>query len=213
MKVIDDGVIKFDRSNFTQCGPIDIVEYSSLEYWRKILFGINLIGEYPLEHIGFGNISEAKEYSRFHEAKVPQFIITGSQTGKYPDLDGRYYTRVLDYDIERLKIKMMGPIEASSEALTHAAIYAHNKNIQAIIHIHSSEIWKGMIADQSPNTKKSISYGTVEMAKATQKVIDHSDSGSFCMHGHDDGVVAYGKNLEEAGKIILTLYGKYTSLK
>lgn len=209
MKVIDDGVIKYDRSNFTQCGPIDLVEYSGLEYWRKKLYKLNLIGEYPLEQVGFGNISEIKDYSGFDKVNVPQFVITGTQTGKYPELDGRFYTRVLDYDIDHLKIKMMGPVEASSEALTHAAIYAHNKKIQAIFHIHSADIWKGMIKDECDFTDRSIPYGTVEMARATEKCIAQNDSGSFCMHGHEDGVVAYGRNLEEAGQLILDLYNKY----
>lgn len=209
MKVIDDGVIKYDRSNFTQCGPIDLVEYSAIEYWRKKLFQKNLIGEYPEAQVGFGNISEIKNYSTYLQSQVPQFIITGTQTGKYPDLDGRYYTRVLDYNINEMKITMMGPIIASSEALTHAAIYNYNKNIKAIFHIHSPEIWNGMIKDNSAHTCKSIPYGTVEMARATEKCIASADSGSFSMHGHEDGVVAFGRTPDEAGEIILSLYDKY----
>lgn len=213
MKVIDDGVIKYDRSNFTHSGPIDLVEYSALEYWRKKLYHLNLIGEYPEAQVGFGNISEIKDYSVFSHSRVPQFIITGTQTGKYQDLDGRYYTRVLDYDVDHLKIQMMGPVEASSEALTHAAIYSHNKNIRAIFHIHSPEIWNGMIKDKTHFTCKSIPYGTVEMARATERCIDQLDFGSFCMHGHEDGVVAFGRSLEEAGLLILNLYEKYIGLK
>lgn len=209
MKVIDDGVIKYDRSNFTHSGPIDSVEYSPLEYWRKILYSKKLIGEYPEAQVGFGNISEIKNYAELHPAAVPQFIITGTQTGKYADLDGRFYTRVLDYDIDHLKIKMMGPVEASSEALTHAAIYAHNKNIKAIFHIHSFKIWSGMIKDKADSTCKSIPYGTVEMARATERCVGKLDFGSFCMQGHEDGVVAYGRDLKEAGDLILALYHKY----
>lgn len=209
MKVIDDGVIKYDRSNFSQCGPLDSSEYSALESWRKRLYAINLIGEYPEEKVGFGNISVRKDYSPLFQSKVPQFVITGTQTGKYADLDGRHYTRVLDYQIDQLKIKMMGPVEASSEALTHAAIYAHNKNIQAIFHIHSKDIWQGMIDDQYDFTCKSIPYGTVEMAHATERCVAQKDYGTFCMHGHEDGVVAYGRSLEEAGKLILDLHARY----
>lgn len=209
MKVIDDGVIKYDRSNFTQSGPIDLVEYSSLERWRKELYAKNLIGEYPEAQVGFGNISEIKDYNPIHQTSVPQFIITGTQTGKYADLDGRFYTRVLDYDIDQLKIRMMGPVEASSEALTHAAIYAHNRNIKAIFHIHSAKIWSGMINDKADCTCKSIPYGTVEMARATEQCVGSRDAGSFCMQGHEDGVVAYGRDLKEAGDLILALYHKY----
>lgn len=53
MKVIDDGVIKYDRSNFSLSGPLDALEYEELEYWRNKLFKIGLICEYPAEKIGF----------------------------------------------------------------------------------------------------------------------------------------------------------------
>lgn len=209
MKVIDDGIIKYDRTNFTHCDPIDLVEYSALEYWRKKLFKLNLIGEYPEAAVGFGNLSEIKDYSDWHKTSHPQFIITGTQTGKYPELDGNHYTRVLDFDIDHLKIKMMGPIEASSEALTHAAIYAQNEKIKIVFHVHSPEIWTGMIKDKADFTCESIPYGTVEMAKATQKCVGNKISGIFCMHGHEDGVVAFGRNLDEVGILITDLYNKY----
>lgn len=209
MKVIDDGVIKYDRSNFTYSGPIESVEYFALESWRKKLYNLNLIGEYPDAQVGFGNLSEMKSYSTLHQSTVPQFIITGTQTGKYADLDGQHYTRVLDYDIDHLKIKMMGPIEASSEALTHAAIYAHNRRIRAIFHIHSNIIWNGMINDNADFTSESIPYGTVEMARATETCVGKKDFGFFCMRGHEDGVIAFGRTLDETGQLILNLYEKY----
>ena len=213
MKVIDDGVIKYDRSNFTQSRPIDSIEYRDLEYWRKKLFLLNLIGEYEEEQVGFGNMSQIFDYSHFSHSPVPQFVITGSQTGKYAELDGRHYTRVLNYNIDHLKIWTMGAIEASSEALTHAAIYAHNKNIKAIFHIHSEKIWQGMIDDKTDSTAKTIPYGTVEMARATEKCVGKKDSGSFTMLGHTDGVIIYGKNLAEVGELTLKLYEKYIALK
>lgn len=140
---------------------------------------------------------------------LPQFVITGTQTGKYPKLDGSQYTRVIDYCIEQLKVSVIGPIEASSEALTHAAIYSFNPKIKAVFHIHSSKIWGGMIKDQTDFTPANIPYGTVEMAKATQKCIINKDAGSFCMRGHEDGVVSYGRSIDEAGNLILELFNKY----
>lgn len=209
MKVIDDGVIKYDRSNFTQSAPLENAEYNKLEYWRKKLYQLNLIGEYPEAKVGFGNMSMLMNYHSLHPAKVRQFVITGTQTGKYADLDGSHYTRVLDYDIDNLKIKMMGPIEASSEALTHAAIYAANSAIQVVFHIHSKSIWQGMIKDHCDSTCETIPYGTVEMAHATQKCIRNKNTGSFCMKGHEDGVVIYGTTLEETGRLTLELYNRY----
>ncbi|MDO9341133.1 MAG: class II aldolase/adducin family protein [Bacteroidales bacterium] len=209
MKVIDDGVIKYDRSNFTHSGPIDLVEYSGIEYWRKILFKLNLIGEYKDARIGFGNLSESRDYSQIFKNTLPQFLITGTQTGKYSELDGNFYTRILDYDISAQKIKTMGPVEASSEALTHAAIYSANNKIKSVFHIHSPKIWEAMLDDNSDFTAENIAYGTAEMAVATQKCIAHKNFGFFCMRGHTDGVVAYGQNLIETGEIILDACHKY----
>lgn len=209
MKVIDDGVIKYDRSNFTHSGPLLAPEYEKLEYWRKKLYKLNLIGEYPEAQIGFGNMSIVKDYSNFYKSLNPQFIITGTQTGKYSDLNGAHYTRVLDYNIDQLKINMMGAIEASSEALTHAAIYASNQLIKAVFHIHSQKIWQKMIDEKLDFTAGSIPYGTVEMAHATQKCISGKNSGVFCMHGHEDGVVIYGTTIEEVGTLTLDLYRRY----
>lgn len=209
MKVIDDGVIKYDRSNFSLSEALKPEEYEQLEYWRKKLHQINLIGEYKDVNIGFGNMSTLFDYSHIQSSLHPQFVITGTQTGKYADLDGKHYTRVLDYDISTLKIKMMGMIEASSEALTHAAIYESQTKIKAIFHIHSSFIWKGMIEDNTDSTAAHIPYGTVEMARATQKCVRGKPFGSFCMLGHEDGVVIYGGSLDEVGNLTMNLYQKY----
>lgn len=213
MKVIDDGVIKYDRSNFTYCPSLDEEEVHSLEYWRKKLYKLNLIGEYPEVNIGFGNMSVIQDYKNHFPSERRQFVITGTQTGKFSDLTGAHYTRVLDYDIENLKIKTMGPIEASSEALTHAAIYMANPAINVIFHIHSTEIWKGMIEDNADFTCESIPYGTVEMAHATQKCVAQKTRGTLCMRGHEDGIVIYGEDFETVGRLTLELNDRYCSPK
>jgi len=209
MKVIDDGVIKYDRTNFSLSAPLSILEFEELESWRFKLYELNLIGEYPIEKVGFGNLSKAQDYEQFYKSSKPQFIISGTQTGKFKHLNGSHYTRVLDYETSDLKIKMMGAIEASSEALTHAAIYESNHNIKAVFHIHSNKIWKRMIEDNSPHTKASVPYGTAEMAYATKECIRGLDAGVFCMHGHEDGIVIFGKSMDEAGQLTLQLYDKY----
>lgn len=206
MKVIDDGIIKYDRTNFSLCPPLDQAEYATLEYWRKKLYNINLIGEYPESHIGFGNISMIRDYSKIYKTNRPQFLITGTQTGKNSDLDGRHYVRILDFSLEGLQVQMQGPIEASSEVLTHAAIYKQNALIKAVFHVHSPAIWKLMIDKNLSYVDENIAYGTLEMARATQKCIANSSAGIFCMRGHQDGIISYGKTLEEAWNYLFNLY-------
>lgn len=209
MKVIDDGIIKYDRSNFSQCSALFDEEYATLEAWRKVLYQMELIGEYPIVNIGYGNMSTVVNYQHLLASPNPQFVITGTQTGKHKDLDGNHYTRILDFDVEKLKVFMMGVIEASSEVLTHAAIYEANPNIKAVFHIHSKPMWERMLTDGTDYTHESIPYGTVEMARATQQCIANKDYGIFCMHGHEDGIVIYGRSLEEVGMLTRELYNKY----
>lgn len=206
MKVIDDGIIKYDRTNFSQCAPLPNAEYSELEYWREKLFQINLIGEYKDEKIGFGNVSLIYDYSQIFKTDKPQFLITGTQTGKYPNLNGSHYTRILDFSIEELKVSMQGPIEASSEVITHAAIYAQNPLIKAIFHVHSPAMWKLMIKENLLHTAANIPYGSLEMAKATQACVGNKDFGIICMRGHIDGIIAFGRNATEVWELIFKLY-------
>ena len=210
---IDDGVIKYDRTNFTQCEALNYSEYAELETWRTLLYRLNLIGEYPVEQAGFGNMSKAQNYEEYSPFHGTQFVITGTQTGKHPKLNGEHYTRVLGYDIALQKINVLGPLEASSEALTHAAIYEANPNIKAIFHIHSKPIWDGMKNDLSPSTHEDIPYGTLEMANAVKDLIAGQNNGVICMRGHEDGVIAYAETTEAAGDLILDLYFNYVEKK
>lgn len=209
MKVIDDGVIKYDRSNFSYLECINQSEFEAIEYQREILYKLNLIGEEPEAKIGFGNISMKHDFTSVHPTPHPQFVITGTQTGKYSKLDGKLYTRVIDFDIDGLKLFSMGAVEASSEALTHAAIYLGNTNIKAVVHVHSKSIWEKMLADGSPSTKKDIPYGTKEMAYEAMRIAGLHHTGVFAMAGHEDGVIAFSTDIETATKLITDLHFKY----
>lgn len=210
MSEIDDGVIKYDTSGFTLSSPLGQHEYEDLEKWRHQLYQLKLIGEYLPEKIGYGNLSLKKDYSNFHQTNHSQFVITGTQTGGREHLDGKYYTRVLDYNFKNWSIKAMGPLQASSEALTHAAIYeADSQNIKCVFHIHNKEIWKGMIDQQYDSTPEDVPYGTEEMAKAVQSSIGNKTSGIIVMKGHEDGVISYGKTMQEAADLILEVHTKF----
>jgi ribulose-5-phosphate 4-epimerase/fuculose-1-phosphate aldolase len=202
--VIDDGVIKYNRSNFTHTGPLSSDIWKDLELWREKLFQLNLIGEYPIEKVGFGNVSKLTKYK-----DQAQFVITGTQTGKHENLDGKHYTMVLGHDLLEMDLISKGPVEPSSEALTHAAIYESNKDIKAVFHIHSDKIWNEMINNNYPSTKEDTPYGTFEMATEVKGLIQNQSVGVIVMKGHHEGVIAYGKTLDETGEQILQLAKKF----
>lgn len=204
---IDEGIIKFNQQlQITE--PLSDAFIASLNETRTILFTLKLIGEYSELKIGYGNLSLRDAVTTKNEHA---FIISGSQTGHLPILDGRHYCKVVDFDLSQNRIFSKGPIEASSESLTHGAIYECSPNIQAVIHIHCREIWQGMLADDLPQTAADIPYGTLEMANAVKHVIADSTSGCLAMAGHEDGVICYAENLGKALTLCQELYARYVN--
>jgi len=199
---LDEGVIKYNNSSFSLEPPLKAHQIEDLESWREKLFTRNLIGEYPTEKVGFGNLSCRMKNGN-------HFIITGTQTGKHPKLLPEHYTTVTEVNLGKKSVTAKGPIQASSEALTHAAIYQCGPEILAVFHIHSKAIWEGMIKDQLPSTQKSTPYGTLEMAVEVQSLVGSQKSGVIVMKGHQDGVIAYGSSLNITGNLILNLFETY----
>ncbi len=116
MNLMDEGVIKYEQF-FTFIPALPANEYSSIEKYRRMLHRVNLIGVYG-NGLGFGNISQRKNYSHLHRGKRPQFIISGTQTGDLPQLSGEHYTRVVDFDIDGFSVTAQGMVRASSETET-----------------------------------------------------------------------------------------------
>ena len=190
----DEGVIKFDCKWDKQPIPIEW-DSTLLISTRQKLYQAKLIGAYE-DNIGFGNIS----------IRVPdsdQFIISGSSTGNLPQLTRSDFSLVLSADINKNKVSCVGETIASSESMTHATIYQHDKTINAIVHAHHKQIWNNLL-NKVPTISEKISYGTPDMAKATQNIMDHQGQ-IFCMAGHEDGIVAYSESLERAAFLLLRL--------
>ncbi|GAB4414719.1 MAG: hypothetical protein OHK0056_21780 [Bacteriovoracaceae bacterium] len=207
MTTIDDGVIKFSLFNQERPLPDGINLIKALEQWRKKLYQLEFIGEYKAEKVGFGNLScLTTDRGR---ADKPEFLITGTQTGHLPDLNEDYYTIVYDYDLLKNTIYSEGPMKPSSESLTHAAIYLANPKIKAVFHGHHKSIWQAMIKENYPSTGETIPYGTINMAVATQDLVYKNSTGIFVMKGHEDGIVAWGENLDQAGERLLEVYHKF----
>jgi ribulose-5-phosphate 4-epimerase/fuculose-1-phosphate aldolase len=122
-----------------------------------------------------------------------------------PELRRQHYTRVTDYSIVENKVSCKGPIKASSESLTHAAIYEMDHRIHAIVHVHHAKLWKAL-KNKVPTTSSSVPYGTPQMALAVKSLYDHGDLAAqkiFAMAGHEDGLVSFGTTLMEAASIML----------
>jgi ribulose-5-phosphate 4-epimerase/fuculose-1-phosphate aldolase len=196
---IDEGYIKFD-SDWTPGPAADSSLTALLERWRRPLFEAGLIGHYEELGIGYGNLSVRANAGR-------EFIISGTQTGRVAQTSGQHYARVTDYDIDANRVCSTGPVEASSESLTHAAIYELGPAINAVVHVHSKALWQSLLG-RLPTTAEGISYGTPEMAHEFERLYrdtDFASGGVAVMAGHEEGIIAFGGTLEEAARRILVL--------
>ena len=86
-----------------------------------------------------------------------------------------------------------------------------DNSIQAIIHIHNLELWNQLM-DKVPTTKKEVPYGTPEMAKEVFRLFQETnvkEEKIIVMAGHDEGIIAFGKDLDEAGSVLLNFLTKF----
>lgn len=195
-----EGVTKFDL-RFTSAPPLPLAELRELNAWRKLLWQLELVGQDASRYdgLGFGNLSRRLFPSQ-------RFIITGTQTGNLPELDGRHYAIVTESDTSANRVLAEGPMAPSSEALTHAMLYQVDTSVQFIFHVHSSALWRGATNLGIPVTDPAVAYGTPAMAEEVRRLAADVAAwrmGIFAMGGHEDGVVAFGKTAEEAGIILL----------
>ena len=193
---IDEGYIKFIIEWINE--PLTEVIPKELMIWRDKMHDLKQIGHYTEINIGYGNISSKLNHG---------FIISGTQTGDFFPIKEEHFTLVSDYDFDKNKVVCKGPIKASSESMTHAAIYEADSTIKAIIHIHNKALWSKLM-DNVPTAKKEVPYGTPEMAYEIFRLFEESnvkEQKIIVMAGHDEGIIVFGETLEEAGKIILDI--------
>lgn len=191
---MDEGYIKFN-CHWIKASPCSTLNIDEINSWRDRLYDNGFIGAYS-NGIGFGNVSIKSDNNTF--------IITGSETGILEKLNEDHYAVVNAYDFTQNSLTCTGPIKASSESLTHAAIYENSPETQAVIHIHNLKMWEKYI-DKEPTTRSNVSYGTPEMVNEVKRLFKETDVATkkyIVMAGHTEGIIAFGKSLDEAGKIL-----------
>jgi len=203
MQVIDEGYIKF-HSELYQTPPPSEWVVEEVNTWRDRLYALGYIGAYE-GGIGYGNISVRSELT-------DEFIVTGSGTGTLPLLFPDHFTRVSSYSIDANSVVCEGQIDASSESMTHAAVYACAPDARAVMHIHSRGHWDALLS-KIPTTSASAAYGTPEMAREIKRLFDETDFREIrvmVMAGHEEGILSYGTSLEDSGTRLLdVLDGRY----
>lgn len=194
--MIDEGYIKFRCHWKKQDLPAVGLADDLLEA-RDLLFQKKLVGYDAGHRVGYGNIS--KRISGLH------FLISGTQTGHIEKLDISGYSYIDSFDIDKNEVYCTGPAQASSESMTHAAIYQLDKNIGAVVHVHHKKLWEALL-QKAPATRKEVSYGTPAMAHEVGRLARKENlltTRIFAMAGHDDGVISFGTTVEDAMQVMM----------
>ena len=196
---MNDGVIKFRCTRKDELAEMPDGLYARLEQARTVLIHKGWIGEGE-DGIGFGNISAKSDSGS-------DFFISGSGTGGLKSLNPEHYVLVTGYKIDENRVDCTGLINASAETMSHAALYDATYKTGAVIHIHSYGLWKKLI-HVCPTTPECVLYGTPEMAEALKNMAATPAAkryGAIVMGGHPEGIIAFGKTLDEALQALLQL--------
>ena len=199
----DEGYIKFE-SRWRPSGPVRDPVVDELIRWRRPLYEAGLVGVYKDIGIGYGNLSARVEPPGL-------FVITGSGTGRIEEAGPEHFALVTGCDIDANVIESTGAAEASSESMTHAAIYELDERFRAVVHVHSMALWKGL-RDSVPATRGDVAYGTPQMAREFRRLYSETgfrDEGIAVMAGHEEGLVSVGTSVREAAERMLAVREKF----
>lgn len=198
-----EGVTKFDLA-YTPSAPFPRSRLRDLIAWRMILWRLMLIGQDPHRYggVGFGNVSQRLAA----RGRAVRFAVSGTQTGALPVLAGRHFAIVTACDPERNRVEAEGPVAPSSESLTHGMLYRLDASMRFVFHVHSPDIWRQAQALNLPRTAPHVAYGTPAMAAEMKRLLRGGRLRAnpiLVMGGHEDGVIAFGRNADEAGTTLL----------
>jgi ribulose-5-phosphate 4-epimerase/fuculose-1-phosphate aldolase len=206
-----EGVIKYQLKHTHQDLPQSI-NIKSIICWRSLLFDLNLIGQCKEKYdgLGYGNISFRLK------PEANEFLISATQTGHLRHLNRNHFAIIEAASPQHNSIRSKGPSQPSSEALTHASVYLHNSNANAVIHVHSPILWQHTAELNLPYISPDIAYGSVEMAAAVSELFASGQLNQlpiFSMLGHEDGIVAFGESLASAAMTLMTQLAKALAIE
>jgi hypothetical protein len=160
---------------------------------RDELFALGLIGILP-EGIGYGNISL--------RGPGNSFLISASATGGIIPIHKQHFSWVRRFDIDENRLYCSGPRPASSESLSHGAIYRASSSVQCVIHAHDPVLFERMPAWGAAVTPRAAAFGTPEMARAIQFLARGQKEIALVMGGHADGILFAAPDIVRAGQLV-----------
>jgi hypothetical protein len=189
-----DGYVKF-RLDHVPGAAVEAESISAINGLRSRLFELGLIGMNE-NGIGYGNVS-------MRAGTDNVFWISGTATGGKPVLNSEDYSLVTSCDIDGNTVSCRGSAKASSESMSHYAIYESCTSVRYVVHVHSSQLFSFMARGGWPSTPPNANYGTPELAREIASLVAGSQEGMFVTLGHEDGVFAFGSDCRLVEKAIL----------
>lgn len=212
--ISEEGVIRFQAKHRIAALESEVhgAAAHSVLAWRDQLVLAGLVGRDPSRYggVGFGNLSGRLPPFPGLPGRRP-FLITGTQTGGRRSLTLEDLCVVTRYDFESNSVESFGPVQPSSESMTHGVLYDADPAIRFVFHGHSPAIWERARALGLPATEPRAGCGTPAMCREVQLLLGIPDVARgrlLVMGGHRDGVLAFGETAEEAGQALLDLLSR-----
>ncbi|MEE4276885.1 MAG: class II aldolase/adducin family protein [Halieaceae bacterium] len=200
----DEGVIQFRYELESGDSGIASLAFAELASWRSILRDLDLIGEHPERYggYGYGNLSVRCDQQSAEDG----FVITASQTSGSERLEREHLVRVCSTRFDEFRVEAVGTLPPSSEALTHAMLYAADDAVGAVFHVHSSVIWRQREALALATTAPDVAYGSPAMAAAVADLLRSFAQRPllFATAGHEDGIFAVGTGAGDCGALLVS---------
>jgi L-ribulose-5-phosphate 4-epimerase len=191
-EAVMEGVIQFTISERQITGPIELPAVERLNRLRQYFYDLHLIGYNSVEGLGYGNVS----------VRLPggACLISGSQTGHLPELTGEHFCVITGFDFEANSVSCRGPLNPSSESLSHSAIYTSAEHLTTVVHFHSAEIWKILYeSDTVLHTSPEATCGSIQLSREIAAFVSGSSSTNglvIVMEGHRDGIIIAAESEE-----------------
>jgi len=190
-----EGIIKFKFECQNPHFLIPDLDFKTINPIRQLLKGKKYLGQYP-DGISYGNVS-------LRCSKEDAFYITASDTGKLIHTTPTDYVKITNCDLNNNLCYYMGQSLPSSETLSHFIIYSYCPEAKAVIHIHDKTLWD-LLKNKVPTSHPDVEYGTIEMVNEIIFLLQNSalkEKKILVMGGHEDGLISFGDNLEEACRL------------
>lgn len=195
----EEGYIKFRCVHEPGPAP-EHPAWEALNELRSDLVKAGLVG--VLENgVGYGNLSLRADNG---------FVVTATATGHIPVLGREGYCLVTRCDIDTNTVWSSGPAQASSEAMTHAAVYEASPVTGCVIHLHHAGLYGQLMAGKAPATAPEAAFGTPDMARSVAELVrQHPADGVIAMTGHPDGFIMYAPDVDHMRDLLYMLSQGY----